>query len=381
MKFGSLFSGIGGLDLGLEMSGMECAWQVEVDEFCQKILKTHWPNTEVYGNIFELDGKELEPVDVICGGFPCQPVSLAGQRAGTSDKRWLWPEFARIIRQVRPRWIVAENVTGLLSANSGRAFAEVLRDLAESRYDAVWDVFPSGGPSGVGAPHRRERIFIIGKLLENPNGRRRSRKERTGEDDLSGSKGEESNSDINKTGEGCESGCSRPAKVAHTNSSKQATQSRDVGEVSGVSEEVGADIGSVVSGGGSKDVADTDSYGEGIEDVADSSSKSKHNRSNSKSNNKVNGIQSQESRDADRKCSGKNVANTDSAQRKGGGISSRIYEEYPDFGGTSWWEVEPDVGRVANGVPNRVDRLRSLGNAVVPQVAKQIGDMIMGQEM
>ena len=125
MKFGSLFAGIGGLDLGLETSGMECIWQVERDEYCQKILKQQWPDVKRYKDIFELDAEELEPVDLICGGFPCQPVSQAGRRIGTSDERWLWPEFARIIRQIRPRWVVAENVTGLLSANSGRAFAEL----------------------------------------------------------------------------------------------------------------------------------------------------------------------------------------------------------------------------------------------------------------
>ena len=161
MRYGSLFTGIGGIDLGLDMAGMECVWQVEVDDYCTQVLEKRWPNATRYRDIFELNGKELESVDLICGGFPCQPVSVAGRRGGTSDERWLWGEFARIIRQVKPRWVVAENVTGLLSANSGRAFAEVLRDLAEGGYNVVWDVFPAGGQGGVGAPHKRERIFIV----------------------------------------------------------------------------------------------------------------------------------------------------------------------------------------------------------------------------
>ena len=165
LRYGSLFSGIGGIDLGMDMAGFECAWQVEVDEHCRRILEKHWPGVPKYKDIYDVKGSELEPVDILCGGFPCQPVSVAGQRAGVDDERWLWDEFYRLICEVRPRWVVAENVTGLLSANSGRAFAGVLRDLAEGGYDAVWDVFPAGGSGGVGAPHKRERIFIVATPL------------------------------------------------------------------------------------------------------------------------------------------------------------------------------------------------------------------------
>lgn len=336
MRFGSLFSGIGGLDLGLEMAGMECSWMVEVDKFGSQILKHHWPDAEIYGDIYTIDGKELEPVDLICGGFPCQPVSLAGKRGGTSDERWLWGEFARIIRQVKPRWVVAENVTGLLSANSGRAFAEVLRDLAESGYDAVWDVFPAGGQGGVGAPHQRQRIFIIGKYVENSNSRGRRREKRIGKDDLSRSKGEEPNSIIDETSKGCGTWNLK-----------------------------------------SSDVADTDS-------------KSKHNRSDSKDDKKITGIQRQKTRLTNRKSSRKNVADSKRIRQQGSRASrkwsssethgERQTDNAFTVGIDNQWSIEPDVGRVANGVPNRVDRLKALGNAVVPQVAKQIGEMIMELE-
>ena len=282
MRYGSLFTGIGGIDLGLDMAGMECVWQVEVDDYCTQVLEKRWPNATRYRDIFELNGKELESVDLICGGFPCQPVSVAGRRGGTSDERWLWGEFARIIRQVKPRWVVAENVTGLLSANSGRAFAEVLRDLAESGYDAVWDVFPAGGPGGVGAPHRRERIFIIAKLADTDSiSRRRSSKQRR----------------ITK----------RKFQQSKQKGSKMGSQVERCGKL----------------------------------------------------------------------CGKENVADTDSTQRKRNSSTVRISEKHTDISSSSWWKSEPDVGRVAHGVPNRVDRLKALGNAVVPQVAKQIGEMIM----
>ena len=228
LTYGSLFSGIGGIDLGMDLAGFECAWQVEVDGYCRKVLEQHWPEVPKYGDIYKVKGSELEPVDIICGGFPCQPVSQAGKRVGVDDERWLWDEFYRLICEVRPRWVVAENVPGLLSANFGRAFGEVLRDLAEGGYDVVWDVFPAGGPGGIGAPHRRERVFI--------------------------------------------------------------------------------------------------------------------------------------------------VANNDRKRQQEQLWSQSVKEESSER--SSWWSTEPDVGRVANGVPNRVDRLKGLGNAVVPQVAYKVARMI-----
>ena len=158
ITFGSLFAGIGGLDLGLERSGMQCKWQVEIDEFCNRVLERHWPNVARYRDVRECGRHNLAAVDLICGGFPCQPHSLAGKRKASADERDLWGEFARIIRELRPRWVVAENVRGLLSSESGRFFGRVLGDLAESGYDAEWQVLPA---AAFGAPHRRDRVFIV----------------------------------------------------------------------------------------------------------------------------------------------------------------------------------------------------------------------------
>jgi len=156
--FGSLFSGIGGIDLGLERAGMHGLWQVEKDAFCTKVLQKHWPNTPRYGDIRDLDASRLPSVDLIAGGFPCQPHSLAGKRQASADERNLWPEFARIIRSIRPRWVLAENVLGLLSSEDGHFFGAVLRDLAEAGYDAQWFVLSA---AEFGAPHRRERVFLV----------------------------------------------------------------------------------------------------------------------------------------------------------------------------------------------------------------------------
>jgi len=159
LTFGSLFAGIGGFDLGLERAGMRCAWQVEIDPFCRAVLAKHWPDVPKFKDVRYVGRNELATVDLVCGGFPCQDVSLAGKRAGMEGERTtLWTEFSRIIRELRPKWVLAENVPGLLSSDAGRFFGEVLRTLAASGYDVEWDCIPA---SAFGAPHRRDRIYIL----------------------------------------------------------------------------------------------------------------------------------------------------------------------------------------------------------------------------
>jgi len=152
---GSLFSGIGGLELGLERAGVgRVVWQVERDAYCRRVLARHWPDAVRHDDVKTVGAANLPAVDVICGGFPCQPVSVAGKRLAQEDERWLWPEYARIIGELRPAVVVAENVPGLRTAGLG----EVMRDLAALGYDAWW-----GPVSAVelGAPHVRRRLFVV----------------------------------------------------------------------------------------------------------------------------------------------------------------------------------------------------------------------------
>jgi DNA (cytosine-5)-methyltransferase 1 len=167
LTFGSLFAGIGGMDLGLERAGMECRWQVEIDPFCQKVLAKHWPNVKRYGDIKNVDGRELEPADLICGGFPCQDLSRAnnnnaiGRRGITDNSRsGLWSEYFRLVCEKRPRYILVENVSALLQLDDSRnsPIGRVLSDLASIRYDAEWSVFRA---CEVGASHPRARVFIL----------------------------------------------------------------------------------------------------------------------------------------------------------------------------------------------------------------------------
>lgn len=162
MKFISLFAGIGGLDLGLERAGMECVAQVEIDDFCQKVLTKHWASVPKYKDVRDVGKENLPPADLICGGFPCQDVSLAGKRAGLEGKRsTLWSEYYRIICEIRPRWAVIENVSGLFSSDDGRFFTKILRELSEAGYHAEWGTIRA---NWFGATHRRERVFILANI-------------------------------------------------------------------------------------------------------------------------------------------------------------------------------------------------------------------------
>jgi DNA (cytosine-5)-methyltransferase 1 len=154
MTVGSLFSGIGGFDLGLERAGMEVKWQVEIDPFCNKVLAKHWPDVKRYGDIRNVGKDNLESVDLICGGFPCQPFSSAGKQRGEADDRYLWPEMLRVISEVNPTWIIGENVAGIISM----AIDQVLSDLEGLGFETQAVVVPA---CSLGAIHIRQRVWIL----------------------------------------------------------------------------------------------------------------------------------------------------------------------------------------------------------------------------
>ena len=151
---GSLFSGIGGLDLGLTWAGMEIVWHSEIDPYASAVLRKHWPYVPNVGNITAIDPASLPAVDLVCGGFPCQPVSHAGRRQGKGDDRWLWPYMRQVIEAARPTWVLGENVVGLVSMG----LDGILSDLEDLGY-ATWQaVIPA---ASVQAPHIRERVFVV----------------------------------------------------------------------------------------------------------------------------------------------------------------------------------------------------------------------------
>ena len=169
MTHGSFFSGIGGFDLAAEWMGWENKFHCEIEPFCQKVLNHYWPNAELFEDIKTANFQKYEnKIDVISGGFPCQPYSVAGLRRGKDDERHLWPYMLDGIRTIKPRYIVGENVLGLSTWNDGLVLEEVCLDLENEGYQVQPIVIPA---AGVGAPHKRDRIFIVGSktIITNSN--------------------------------------------------------------------------------------------------------------------------------------------------------------------------------------------------------------------
>lgn len=160
MKQIELFAGIGGFGLAGEWAGIETVAQVEINDFCQKVLAKNFQNAQRFGDIKQFRGS----IDIISGGFPCQPYSTAGKRLGKDDERHLWPEMLRVIREVAPRWVVGENVRGIVSWNGGMVFDEVQSDLEAEGYEVQAFILPA---VGVNAPHRRERVWFIAHAAQN----------------------------------------------------------------------------------------------------------------------------------------------------------------------------------------------------------------------
>lgn len=302
-RVGSLFSGIGGFDLGLERTGgFETAWFCEQDPFCQNVLADHWPGIPIHPDITTLKGAAVAPIDVLCGGFPCQDISSAGTRAGLAGARsGLWSEYARLVGELRPRYVLVENVSDLLV----RGLGVVLGDLAALGYDAEWDCIPA---SAVGAPHQRDRVWLVAY----PDG----------------------------------SGRDEGLPVVHARQSDLARSGEDPDADRARRKQLSEHHGGPVQLGGRAPRRHAD----GLRDeVADADG------------------QRRGGRPGDRGPGGRDEP------PHGGRASAGTWP--PDV-----WAVEPDVGRVAHGVPARVDRLRALGNALVPQIAEWIGNHILAYE-
>ena len=260
-----LFSGIGGFSLGLEAAGaFRTVAFCEQDKFCQTVLRKHWPQVPIHDDVRTIDADGYRGIDILCGGFPCQPWSAAGEQRGAEDDRDLWPVMASLIKDIRPRWAIGENVRGFINEPLG--LQRSLSDLESIGYQAVPFVIPACAKD---ARHRRDRVWIV---AHTSSGKRQSRAEKQG-------------------------------------ALREVPENRREHDYSG--------------GSGEAYTAD--------------------------------------------------VTNTDSQRLQGQRQKpSRTSEEQRDTRNPCWWSTEPNFPRVANGIPNRVDRIKSLGNSIVPQVAAEI---------
>lgn len=285
MRHLDLFSGIGGFALAAQWTWgkeHEIISFVEIEEYPQKVLKKNFPGVPIHDDIKTFKGEKLRgTVDILTGGFPCQPYSVAGKQKGAADDRNLWPEMFRIIQETRPTWVIGENVANIINFVE---FRDLLVDLDGAKYEVETIIVPA---AGIGANHRRDRLWILANNADIPIGDKRPLKEILRKEQSP-----------------------KPTRVCN-------------------------------------DGADT-------EDVRRKQPRNTRKRRTGFKNNSC------------------DASNTDRErlQKQRIGISDESKQLSPELRG--WWKTEPDVGRVANGIPNRVDRIRSLGNAIVPQVVYEI---------
>ena len=337
--------------MGLEATGgFDTVAFCEFDDFCCKVLNKHWPNVPIYKDLKEI-GNEPERIiqefDLICGGIPCQPFSLAGKQKGKEDDRHLWPYMYEIVKSKKPTWVIVENVGGFVNV----ALDDVCLDLETQGYATQSFIIPA---CSVEAPHRRDRIWILGKLMANAQSNGEDGVLRTTEPkhDQGDTRMESSSSSDGRS--------EREVSQDVANSKELEDHEHDNGERTQQDREhrVSQQPGGESSLGGTEDVAYSNSKGlQGSEEAGDSQ---------------------ESSEEREQLASGQ-----DSSLSKGhtepqlGGMADGVS---PRLDGHLGFEREPNIPRVATGIPDRVNRLKTLGNSIVPQIVYNIGLAILEEE-
>ena len=412
MKVIDLFSGIGGFSLGLESTGgFETVQFVENNKWCQKVLAKNFPNVPITGDIKNYEPKRSERIGLVCGGFPCQPFSVAGKRKGTEDDRHLWPEMLRVIKASKPRWVIGENVRNFTSIQEGMVFEQVCTDLENEGYEVQSFVIPA---SAVNAPHQRYRVWIVGyskhngsqdRCKETRGEKRESEQGRMLESERTSTQQNVANSENRgreqtewKKGQGFERGsydsggteterqevvrdvantqCDGLTSTKKRRSTKETIRQESQGEnrtldsqgASGLSEAASSVADSKRMGCSERTEKPRESENEEPPDKFDNSSQGCSVRKPSKD---VADSEKQGLEGYGESCGEKLREEHSATERSEEQQRGMDHERF---------SVEPRVGRVAHGVSNRVDRIKGLGNAIVPQIAYQIGLAILEAE-
>ena len=370
-----LFSGIGGFSLGLESTGFfETIGFVEKDKFCQKVLKKHWSNINIEEDIRNVKGEKYQ-ADVVTGGFPCQPFSVAGKRKSTADDRYLWDEMLRVIRETKPRWVIGENVEGIVNINEGMVLRQVLNDLENEGFKSQCIIIPA---SGIGAWHQRKRIWIMAYSDSNRhvseirriNGEEKGLPVQDREKD-STSRQSIGTSDVWQTNK---------EYVPNTNTGFSFRENEEIqsrgNAITNGSEDVSNANSRLCRGRGTELKSGDDR--EGWFYTEKEKQTREHIRCKTIGCNAV---------------LGKDVLNTNDKRCEEFNILSESEREIINHRGSdesrqnkTWWQTQSTLCGVPNGVSyeldkDRTNRIKSLGNSIVPQIARQIGLSIMEAEL
>ena len=448
LKHLDLFSGIGGFSLGLEATGgFETVAFCDIEEFPRKVLQKHWPGVKQYEDIKERNYEKLKtdgllPIDIITGGYPCQPFSVAGRKKGEKDPRHLWPEYFRLIKELRPTWVIGENVSGHIKLG----LDTVLENLESEGYSVR--TFSISAAS-IGANHQRERIWIVANTNSSGNKGKKSRS--IGKENEKEKRDRQVNS-TTRFPDGTDSIVTKQKSeteveyvvnsnnirsLQHTEATEETSRRRTEttslsagnventrrslrqgsefrGENENEIRQGNANISERSSKASEFDVANTEgkynseqegkikSRGKIIEgretEIWSESTGRSNTLANTENIGSVSSLHEKEREGNSSRCSkgefkgNSNVANTKSSQRNGNeinrehsepetqeelGIGSSISRTQGGSPWEGWWDIEPDVGRVAHGVPVRAHRLKGLGNSLVPTIPFYIGTIIL----
>jgi DNA (cytosine-5)-methyltransferase 1 len=374
MKILDLFSGIGGFSLGMESTGhFETVKFVEMDKYCQKVLRKHWPNVPIEEDIKNVKGKEFE-ADVIVGGFPCQPMSVAGRQKGTSDSRYLWPEMFRLIREVKPEFVIGENVQGIINIQDGMVLRQVQDDLESEGFEVQCFLIPA---SGIGAWHQRNRVWIVAHSEQNGYCREKSRidGEKKKDEDQNGK-----NNSSSRKFSGTDS--IRKTSDQHV-SNTESIRSRECGHTDqekGMGESSFAQSNCTCTNvpnsncrmcGGRRAIGPS-----GTNQVwgfyPEKEKQTEHDvRSETIGRNVVPGEEEINQHTNDQRQQEPNLLREPEEPI----LDHRRHDE----GGRSesWWTTQSRICRIPDGISyelhkDRVNRVKALGNAIVPQIARQL---------
>ena len=400
LKVLDLFSGIGGFALGLDSTGIfETVKFVEKDKYCQKVLQKNFPNIPIEEDIKNVEGKEGD-ADVVVGGFPCQPMSVAGKRKGTDDDRYLWPEMFRLIKQIKPQFVIGENVQGIINIQNGMVLRQVQDDLESEGFEVQCFLIPA---SGIGAWHQRYRVWIVGH--SEHNGSLTSKIERgnietatgtqegtntTGEPErTSGSRNNEDVSNTYSNGEKWDKSEDGQGSRIEQNGQDDVSNTEIIGtgEPRNIDQEKGnQSSSSTQSNSSSEDVSNTDSgmrrrwrtIGESGEDkvwrfYSEEEEQTRVDiRSETIGRNAVFGEETNALQSNDERREERNISDQSEEQNFSSGRHDTDGQEQ------TWWQIESNVRGVPNGISygldkDRANRIKTLGNAIVPQIAREIG--------
>jgi len=371
LKVLDLFSGIGGFALGLDSTGIfETVKFVEKDKYCQKVLQKNFPNIPIEEDIKNVEGKEGD-ADVVVGGFPCQPMSVAGKRKGTDDDRYLWPEMFRLIKQIKPQFVIGENVQGIINIQNGMVLRQVQDDLESEGFEVQCFLIPA---SGIGAWHQRYRVWIVGH--SEHNGLLASKIERRNTETATG------------TQEGTNT-TSEPERTSGSRNNEDVSNTEIIGtgEPRNINQEEGnQSSSSTQSNSSSEDVSNTDSgMRRGWRTIGESGENKVWRFYPEKEEQTRVDIRSETiGRDV---ISGEetNALQSDDERREERNFSDQSEEQNIDSGRhdtneqeQTWWQVESAVRGIPNGISyeldkDRANRIKTLGNAIVPQIARELG--------